>query len=189
MLNAVHPKLEGPQTYDGTLLRMIAREWMDDVHEFCNLDHYRPRVDSTPSLAAGADFGWRVRRFRARERWLAGNLQGEDRVSYDHPSEGTIFLFGYRCRSPQVDTADGTLPLESVAPDTQYPELVLFANLEGAPRTIIPADEIGARFGIEPAGWHRILANPSLGEAGTDPMSELTLSNGAAVLYGRKQRG
>ncbi len=187
MLNAVHPRLEGPPVYDGHLLRAIAREWMDDVHEFCNLDHYRARVDSSPSLSAGANFGRQVRQFRNRERWLAGNLQESDHVSYQHPSEGTILLFGYRRCPTEVDTADGPLPIATVAPHARFRDLVLFANLEGAPRTITPAEEISGRFAVEPDGWQRVLATPALGAGGTDPRKPVTLANSMALLYGRER--
>lgn len=187
ILNAVSPALEGPPQFDGDLLRAIAREWMDDVHEFCNLAHYRERVDTTPAIATGARFGRQVRDFRNRERWLAGNLGGPDHVTYHHPSEGSILLSGYRTCRDTVDTADGELPLNSVAPSARYRDVVLLANLEGAPRSIIPAEEITARFDTDGAGWHRVLATPALGDGGQVLTEELTLQNGTAILYGRER--
>ncbi|MFW5693821.1 MAG: glucosylglycerol hydrolase [Alkalispirochaeta sp.] len=185
LLNAVHPALEGPPQFTGSLLRTIAREWMDDVHEFCNLDHYRRRVDTTPSIAGGARFGRQVRAFRNRERWLAGNLHGTDHVAYQHPPEGSVLLYGYRSCPETVHTADGKLPLSTVAPDAQYREVVLLAHLEGAPRSIVPAAEIKLRFGMDHEGWHRILATPSLQDAGRNLSDEITLRNSTAILYGR----
>ncbi len=187
ILNAVNPALEGPQQFDGDLLRVIAREWMDDVHEFCNLTHYRRRVDTTPAIAVGATFGRQVRELRSRERWLAGNLQAPDHVDYQHPSEGSILLYGYRAAPDTVDTADGKLPLDTVAPEARYRDLVLLANLEGAPRTITPAAEIATRFGIGNDGWHRVLATPALGDAGRTLTEEITLRNSTAILYGRER--
>jgi hypothetical protein len=180
ILNAIHPDLEGPPHWDGETLQRVAREWMDDVHEFCNLDHYRPRIDGTAALQRSADFGWRVRRFRRREGWLAGNLQAEDHVSYDHPADGTVLLRGHRYRPEVVAGADGPRPLGEIAPESEYRELMLLANLEGAPREIVPLEWIGKRRDEV----HLVLATPSLGAVGSDLSVPLRLANGQAVLYG-----
>jgi hypothetical protein len=183
ILNAVHPDLEGPPHWDGDTLQQVAREWMDDVHEFCCLDHYRDRIDRTEGLRRGAVFGWQVRLFRRREGWLAGNLREGDSVTYDHPTEGTVLLRGHRWRPETVASADGPRPIGEVAPASEYRELVLLANLEGAPRRIVPAEWIG-NDGSRVDDARLVLATPALGDAGRDPSVPLELANGQAVLYG-----
>jgi len=183
ILNAVHPDLEGPPHWDGDTLQQVAREWMDDVHEFCCLDHYRDRIDRTEGLRRGAVFGWQVRLFRRREGWLAGNLREEDRVTYDHPTEGTVLLRGHRWRPETVASADGPRPIGEVAPASEYRELMLLANLEGAPRRVVPAEWIGNN-GSRVDDARLVLATPALGDAGRDPSVPLELANGQAVLYG-----
>ena len=188
LLNAVQPRLEGPREYTGATLRALARDWMDDVHEFCNLAHYRRRIDETPRMAAGADFGWRVRRFRHRERWLVGNVQGDDLATYQHPTEGTVLLTVHRRRHSTVAGPDGSRPAADIAPNGRFAEVVLLANLEGAPRSLVPSEQI-ARLtgGASSDQWELVLAVPSLNGEGTNPDKPVELANSQALLYGRRR--
>lgn len=164
VLNTIRPRLEGPPEMTGPLLRAIARDWMDDVHQFCNTAYHRERVDHDDRLRSLLEFGFSVRAFRKRHRWLADNLDFDrgDRFDYLHPSSGSVLMYGYRTEPPPGAAA-----------------AVLVANMEGAPREIIPADLLG----LDPFGWRPVLAVPSLDNPRFD--QPLVLHNSEAVLFGR----
>lgn len=196
-LNAVRPRLEGPPEFDGPFLQSVARAWMDDIHEFCNLDRYRDRTNSDPYLAAVRRYATQLRRFRSAERWLAGNLTGPDAFDYLHPTKGTVLLYGYRKRPEIVASSDGMLPIEDFAPASEWREVAFFGNMEGAPREFIPRALLTA-LSVDPRGeWQEIVATPSLrrsGRAGAsqsrrlpglDLDSPIQLSNSQGILIGR----
>jgi hypothetical protein len=47
LLNAIDPPLDGPRPFNVPRLKAIARAWMDDMHDYCN-------VSRTPSI--GSDY-------------------------------------------------------------------------------------------------------------------------------------
>jgi hypothetical protein len=98
-------------------LKTIARAWMDDVEEYCNVSRYVEEVSAERTL-----FNLRVREFRRARPWLMQDLRTGEHLSYQHPANGSVLFFGVRH-----------------APDGS--EQILFvANMEGAPRTIVPTD-------------------------------------------------
>ncbi len=162
VLNSIRPHLEGPREITGDLLRRIAREWMEDVHEFCNTDRYVRRINIDPRLQGLARFARSVREFRRRHRWLAGNLAGRDRFEYIHPTEGTVLMYGIR-----------TEPRPGVA------EIAFLGNMEGAPREIVPAELLER----DSSGWRPVLTVPSVKEPAFS--GPLVLRNSEAVLFAR----
>ncbi len=66
--------------------------------------------------------------------------------------------------------------------------MVLLANLEGAPRSLVPSEQI-ARLtgGASSDRWELILAVPSLNGEGTNPDGSVELANSQALLYGRRR--
>jgi len=201
-LNGVRPRLEGPSRYTGEELSAVARAWMDDIHEFCNLDHYRNATDSDPFRQHQRRFALDVRIFRHRERWLAGNFSGPDTLDYLHPANGSVVVAGYRYRPEVVAAPDGPLPLPRVAPDSCSTDLFLVANLEGAPRTVVPVEhlpeKVASATGINGVGrtgagpdrgsgvWRPLLVTPRLAESLTGELrigEAVTLANGQGVLF------
>jgi hypothetical protein len=106
--------LEGPKL-SVHVLKEIARAWMDDVHDYCNISHHLQHVDGIQT-----GFQRKTRAFRFARTWLREDFGDKDTLSYRHPSDGTILFYGLR-HSP-----DGR-------------EQVLFiANMEGAPCEVKP---------------------------------------------------
>ncbi|MFW6228351.1 MAG: glucosylglycerol hydrolase [Alkalispirochaeta sp.] len=199
-LNSVRPRLEGPSRYTGEDLFAVARAWMDDVHEFCNLDHYRSATDGDPFRRRQRRFALEVLLFRRRERWLAGNFSGSDTFDYLHPAQGSVVVAGYRHRPEVVAVPDGPLPLPRVAPDSRWSDLCFVANLEGAPRRVVPAEhlpaEVAAAKGLRDegpdggglsGGWQPLLVTPRLAESRGEAIwfdEAVPLANGHGVLFG-----
>lgn len=185
-LNALRPRLEGPPELTGESLREIVRGWMDDVHDFCNLDHYRHRVNSDPELVARRHYAAAVRRMRNRERWLAGNFTATDRFEYLHPTAGSVVFAGLRRRPDTVDSSDGPQPIGSFAPHSAWETLFFAANMEGAPRSVVPEELIHEFGGDAAAAWSPVVTTPSLAaaEQALTPDRRITLRNGEALLLG-----
>jgi len=87
LLNMAEPELVGPPHYDVVVLKQIARAWMDDMHEYCNVSHAFSTLDP-----AQTDFMLALRRFRRNNPWLRQNLLGQDHFDYVRPINGrTLF--------------------------------------------------------------------------------------------------
>ncbi len=143
-------------------LKRIARAWMDDVHEFCNVSHYSAEV--APELAA---FKLKVRNFRQARAWLMDNLRAEDCLDYLHPTDGTVLYYGLRH-----------------SPDSS--EQVLFiANMEGAPITLTPLDLPIAN--LADTGWTAALVTPGVGAHAAE--SAVTLKDSQGVVFTRQASG
>ncbi len=186
LLNALTPHLEGPAEMTGQLLRVAARAWMDDVHQFCNTTHYRDRVDTDPVLAERASFALQVRQFRRANRWLRHNLDlvpsGQDFFDYLHPADGSVVMYGRRSSSV------GAAGTDTGGPAT----LFLVANMEGAPREVLPAELAAGAAGATGAAdesrqWKPVLITPLLRKRTTIAFdAPLTLHNGEAALFSRE---
>lgn len=88
LLNAVEPKLSGPEHFTPQALKVIARAWMDDMHEYCNVVHSLPLLDPRQT-----GFMLALRSFRRDNRWLRGNLDTNDTFDYLRPVDGrTVFV-------------------------------------------------------------------------------------------------
>jgi hypothetical protein len=158
LLRAAAPPLAGP-ALSVRSLKQIARDWMDDVHDYCNVTHYTDAVD--PDRAA---FNRAARRFRAARPWLQHDFGPDETLVYHHPCNGTVLFAGLR-QSP-----DGR-------------EQVLFAgNMEGAPVTVTPTELPLPHLGL--AGWQLVLAAPGLDTAAAD--ASLQLTDAQAVLFTRE---
>ncbi len=153
LLNAVEPPLPGP-TFSVTSLKEIARAWMDDVHELCNVTHYMDDVD-----AAQAAYNLAVREFRRQRPFLRQNFTPQDYFAYLHPTAGTVLFYGLR--------------------HAPYGEQILFiANMEGAPRTFTP---LGLPIPNLPQdGWQVALTTPGLAATALD--QPLTLRDSEGIL-------
>lgn len=157
LLSSVDPLLPAAP-YNIAKLKTIARAWMDDVHDFCNVAYYRDRVEPQR-----AEYNRRVRAFRRARPWLMDNLRDDDHFTYLHPVDGSVVFTCWRH-----------------APDDT--EQVLFvANMEGAPRTVTPAEL--PIPGLPLHGWEVALVTPGLSVAGID--APLALRDSEGVVFTR----
>lgn len=154
LLNNMTPSLINYDV-DVPKLKEIARAFMDDAHDFCNVSHYWDDVSQEQ-----AAFNRRVREFRQQRPWLVENLGDDELLNYVHPTEGAAIFYGLR-RSPDES------------------ETILFiANMEGAPRTIVPANLFDD---LASDGWQVILATPNLDVQGFD--HPITLADSEGVIF------
>ncbi len=137
LLNASEPTLAGPD-FSEVSLKEIARAWMDDMHEYCNVSN------SIPSLDAGqAAFCLDLRRFRRARPWLRGNYGPRDRFDYVQPIDGRTLFTSLRH-----------------GPDGE--QVFAVTHMEGAPTAeldplTLPVEGIGG------TGWRLALRTPSIG--------------------------
>ena len=88
LLNAVEPPLAGPPSYSVDALKSIARAWMDDMHDYCNVAHSLSSLDPHQT-----GFMRRLRDFRAANPWLRRNFDASDSFRYLEPIDGrTVFV-------------------------------------------------------------------------------------------------
>ncbi|MDO6585551.1 glucosylglycerol hydrolase [Salipiger sp. 1_MG-2023] len=88
LLNAVEPTLAGPHPVTVGVLKQIARAWMDDMHEYCNVSHSTSKLDPVQTNAMR-----RLRMFRLHNPWLRHNLRPDDHFRYVEPIDGrTVFV-------------------------------------------------------------------------------------------------
>jgi hypothetical protein len=186
VLRAVSPPLPCAHDLTGATLQSIAREWMDDVHEFCNLDHYRETANTKPGIAERLDFAQRVRAFRSRERWLAGNMQGPDTLEVMTPVSGAVVMASYRERPEIVESPDGQEAYLHHSPHTRCRAVVMIAHLEGAPIARSAADLLPTtqREALSAGEWRCELMTPRLVPNGPlTPDQTVELHTGDAVLW------
>ncbi|MGL4608501.1 MAG: glucosylglycerol hydrolase [Trueperaceae bacterium] len=147
--------LEGP-TLSASKLKDIARAWMDDLHDYCNLSHY---VDGLEPARVRSQRT--VREFRGSRPWLRQDFGKQDVLNYLHPSDGSIVFYGLR-----------------QSPDNK--EQVLFiANMEGAPCTLTPLE---LHAGLTATNWKLALATNATTAHVDKP---LTLNDSEGVVFTR----
>lgn len=154
-LRAVEPPLHGPEL-SVPILKFIARAFMDDVHEFCNVARYAE--DSDPVLAG---FKLAVRAFRRARPWLMANLRDDDFFGKTVTNETTLF-YGWRH-----------------APDGRE-QVLCVANMEGAPIAVTPND-LPIR-NLHRDGWQVAIAAPGVATARVDAPVTLTDSQGLVLV-------
>lgn len=157
LLETVEPKLPGgPFSVDK--LKQIAMAWMEDVHDYCKVTHFTGEMD--PERTA---FDLKVREFRRQRSWLMADFKPDEHFDYLRPVDGTILFYGLRR-----------------APDDS--EQILFvANMEGAPRTILPIDLPIPNLSRE--GWQTELVTPVVRVDGAD--HPITLHDSQGIVFVR----
>ncbi len=158
LLRHVEPPLDGPLPSIKTL-KQIARAWMDDVYEICNVSHYTATVD--PEQAA---FNRAVRDFRRTRPWLQENLRADETFDRLRPTDGSVIFFGLRRASASSE------------------ELLFVANMEGAPRTVTPVHLPIPDLLRD--GWEVALKTPGLDVATAE--EPVTLRDSEAVVFTRQ---
>jgi len=154
VLNAVEAPLSGPERLTVPVLKRIARAWMDDLHDYCNVAYYKAALSETQTL-----FNLHLRRFRTERPWLRGNLGPGDVFAYRQPVDGSVLFFGRRH-------------------DPDGGQLLFLANMEGAPTTAAPLDlplpDLPRR------GWRNAFATP--GFAPADPTGTFEIHDGQGLV-------
>ncbi len=156
MMNNIYPPL-ADYTLDVAKLKEIARAFMDDAHDFCNVSLYWDAVD--PEQAA---YNRQVREFRLDRPWLIDNLSDAETLDYLHPTDGAALMYGLR-----------------LSPDGK--EKILFlANMEGAPKTVIPIHLPIPNLDVD--GWELALATPKTAINSVSDSVELSDSQGVVFI-------
>jgi len=158
LMRTVEPPLPGP-SLSVESLKSIARAWMDDMHDYCNVSYYEEKLSP-----AQTHFNLALRAFRRARPWLRHNLGEGDVFERRRPTRGSVVFYGLRH-----------------APDGA--EQVLFvANMEGQPVNLSVLDLPIPDLPRE--GWRLALASPGL--AVEDPTAALTLHDSNGVLLTRR---
>ncbi|MGB1285578.1 MAG: glucosylglycerol hydrolase, partial [Aggregatilineales bacterium] len=161
LLNAVDPPFS-ITNFDVPMLKDIARAFMDDVHDVCNVALYSDNLD-----AAHTAYNRVLREFRQRRPWLINNLKSSELLDYLHPSEGTALFYGVR-----------------QSPDNRE-KIVFIANMEGAARALVPAEL--PIPDLTKSGWRPVLSTPGLVIDDDGFNRVLTLADSQGVVFMQEQ--
>jgi hypothetical protein len=159
LLNRVEPPLAGPHPFDLSALKRIARAWMDDMHDYCNVATYLDRLSDAQTA-----FTFALREFRRSRPWLRRNLGPRDVFGYRQPVNGVVLFTSLRH-----------------GPDGE--QVFMIAHMEGGP--VDDLDPLTLPIeGLHGGGWQVALRTPPIG---TDYLGgPLTLHDGMGVLYTRR---
>jgi len=159
LLNAVEPALAGPEPYTVENLKAIARAWMDDMHEYCNVAHSLSHLDP-----AQTGFMRQLREFRHTHPWLRRNFGPGDSFSYVEPIDGRTLFKAHR-HGP-----DGI-------------EIFALCHMEGGPtEDFEPLDLLPE--GAAKSGWTLLLRSPGIGPDYTGGSIRLKDSMGLVFVRG-----
>ena len=158
LLNAVEPALAGPRPFSADSLKAIARAWMDDMHDYCNVAHAAGALDPTQT-----GFMRGLRDLRADNAWLRSNFGPDDDFRYLEPVEGRTVFASYR-KGPKGQ------------------EIFALSHLEGLPTTELdPLSLLPKSVTFEK--WQLKLRSPGIGE---DYLGgPITLKDSMALVYTR----
>jgi len=139
LLDAVEPPLVGPERFTIDGLKEIARAWMDDMHEYCNVSHAQSSLDPVQT-----GFMCRLRDFRQARPWLRGNFTGSDSFRYIEPIDGRTVFAAHR-QGPDGAAVFAVSHMEGIATD------------EVDPLELLPD-------GVDREGWRLALRSPGIGD-------------------------
>jgi hypothetical protein len=158
LLNSVEPRLAGPSYFTAQELKHIARAWMDDMHEYCNVSNSISGLD-----ARQTEYMFTLRKFRRANPWLRGNLGPRDHFDYIRPIDGRT-VFACLRNGPDGQQIFSIAHMEGGETDDFDPLSLPIAGLEGT-------------------GWSLRLRTPSIG---SDYIGgPITLRDSMALLYER----
>jgi hypothetical protein len=161
LLNQVEPPLAGPLPLTPQTLKQIARAWMDDMHDYCNVSLYDHLLGEEQTA-----FNHALRKFRLTRPWLRENFGPDDVFDYRRPVDGTV-LFGSVRNGP-----DGE-------------QVYALVHMEGGPLVDIdPLTDMPIPQ-LEGGGWAVALRTPPIG--GDYVGGPLTLSDSMGVLFTRQR--
>jgi hypothetical protein len=160
LLAAVRPPFAVEEPITVNLLKRVARAWMDDMHDYCNITLYDEDLGVEQS-----GFNAALRAFRRARPWLRGNLGPADVFDYAEPVAGSVL---FRCLRH--------------GPDGE--QILLLANMEG--QAVGEFDPVHADLaGLDPADWELALATPPIGADYRG--GPLTLRDSTGVLFTRRR--
>lgn len=155
LLNIMDRALE-EEKWNLDKLTRFADAWMEDMHEYCNVDLHSEYLDPKKT-----EFNLKARLFRLNNPWLSKAFDDQDFLRYREPVDGAILFYGYR-----KDPDSGR-------------ELILIANMEGQTRQVHP---LSLDLPVEnPSDWSVALATPSVNTVKIEQPVRLSISQ--AVLY------
>lgn len=160
LLNAVDPPLDGPSPYTPATLKHIARAWMDDMHDYCNVSHYLDALGD-----AHTRYMMRLRAFRTARPWLRSNLGSGDHFGYQWPIKGSVVFRSLR-HGPDGEQVFSIVHLEG-------------KPLYGIEPTALPVP------GLEGGGWRLELCSPQIGADYSG--GSIDLHDGMALLFTRRR--
>jgi hypothetical protein len=138
LLNAAEPKLAGPDYFTVAALKAIARAWMDDMHDYCNVTNSISALDPLQT-----SFMLDLRNFRRDNPWLRRNLGPRDHFDYMKPIAGrTVFC----CLRH--------------GPDGR--QVFSITHMEGGETADFDPTDLPIA-GLEGGGWHLALRTPGIG--------------------------
>ncbi|MEM9782567.1 MAG: glucosylglycerol hydrolase [Pseudomonadota bacterium] len=156
LLNEVDPPLDGPQPFTVQILKEIARAWMDDMHDYCNVSAYHALLSDRQTA-----FTLALREMRLARPWLRLNLGSQDFCDYRHPADGTALFVALRH-----------------GPDGE--RLYTVAHLEGGP--IHDIDPLSLPVpGLDRGAWQLLLATPPIGS--DYEVGPLTLKDSMGLVF------
>jgi hypothetical protein len=160
LLRASEPPLAGPE-FDPEALKAVARAWMDDMHDYCNV------ATSLPALGAEqAEFCLAVREFRRARPWLRANHGPRDRFDHLWPIDGRTVFTALR-HGPGGE------------------QVLAVCHMEGKPLPELDPLTLPVE-GLEGGGWRVALRTPPIGadyEGGP-----ITLGDSTALVFVRDPR-
>jgi hypothetical protein len=157
LLTKAEPPLAGPE-FTVASLKEIARAWMDDMHDYCNVSNSFPSLDDE-QLA----FCLATRNFRRARPWLRDNYGPKDHFDYVKPIAGRTVFTALRH-----------------GPDGE--QVFSVAHMEGKPTEDL--DPLALEVpGIEGNGWELALRTPSIGADYTG--GPIVLKDSMALVYTR----
>ncbi|MEC9431620.1 MAG: glucosylglycerol hydrolase [Pseudomonadota bacterium] len=140
LVNAVEPPLAGPSPFTPAALKVIARAWMDDMHDYCNVAGYLNRLTERQTAFALA-----LREFRAARPWLRQNFAWGDQFTYVQPVDGTVLFTSFR-----------------QGPDGE--QVYMVAHMEGAETADFDPLNLHHQAADGQGGWRVALATPQIGD-------------------------
>ncbi|MFU8839253.1 MAG: glucosylglycerol hydrolase [Nitriliruptoraceae bacterium] len=160
LINGVEPPLAGPLPMDPPTLKRIARAWMDDMHDYCNVHGWANRLDPRQT-----EYNVTVREFRRARRWLRDDLRDGDAFDYLRPVDGHAVFASLR-----------------TSPDGRE-QVLLVANMEGGHAELDPVRV--DLPGLDPEGWYLRLRTPNIG---SDYLGgPITLNDSSGVVFTRER--
>lgn len=137
-------------------LRAIAKAYMEDAYEFCNVAHHIENANTDR-----IEFNYKLRAFRAAHPKLASNLQPSDIFQYWHSPEGAVIYWGLRTLSNQ--------------------QILFIANMEGATARV-PLSVFEAHLTNWKA-FKQLLRTP---KASIDRLDNIVLKDSEGVIWARE---
>ncbi|MEE4117827.1 MAG: glucosylglycerol hydrolase, partial [Paracoccaceae bacterium] len=159
LLNRPEPALAGPEMFTVQNLKEIARAWMDDMHDYCNVSHSLSSLEHAQS-----DFMLRLRNFRRARPWLRDNYGPADRFDYLRPIAGRCVFTALR-HGPEGEQVFAVMHMEGQATDEVDPLALPIEGLAGA-------------------GWELALRTPDIGPDYTGGL--ITLRDSMGLVFTRR---